>query len=149
MADVEMVDAGAAPKVKSSKAGVSDAMDGKKRFEVKKVSYNHAEMYARTGSGVLTATSVERCGTMGMGHCGRQLCHLPQPHYGLVHRLPSQSVICYLGRVHSGLGYLQRKRIVWGMVHDHGADMLVVARIPFPLHFPLAQDPSGLPTRQS
>ena len=38
MADVEMTDAGAAPKVKSAKAGASgDAADGKKKFEVKKV----------------------------------------------------------------------------------------------------------------
>jgi hypothetical protein len=36
MADVEMPDA-AAPKVKSSKAGASGDVDGKKRFEVKKV----------------------------------------------------------------------------------------------------------------
>lgn len=38
MADVEMTDAGAAPKVKSAKAGASgDIADGKKKFEVKKV----------------------------------------------------------------------------------------------------------------
>jgi RING-box protein 1 len=38
MADVEMTDAGAAPKIKSAKAGASgDAGDGKKKFEVKKV----------------------------------------------------------------------------------------------------------------
>lgn len=36
MADVEMTDAGAAPKVKASKAAVSEG-EGKKRFEVKKV----------------------------------------------------------------------------------------------------------------
>lgn len=40
MADVEMTDAGAAPKVKSAKAGASgDVADGKKKFEVKKVRY--------------------------------------------------------------------------------------------------------------
>lgn len=38
MADVEMTDAGAAPKVKSAKAGASgDVAEGKKKFEVKKV----------------------------------------------------------------------------------------------------------------
>lgn len=38
MADVEMTDAGAAPKVKNAKAGASgDAAEGKKKFEVKKV----------------------------------------------------------------------------------------------------------------
>lgn len=37
MADVEMTDAAAAPKVKSSKATASTDMEGKKRFEVKKV----------------------------------------------------------------------------------------------------------------
>lgn len=36
MADVEMTDAGAAPKVKTSKAAVPEG-EGKKRFEVKKV----------------------------------------------------------------------------------------------------------------
>lgn len=38
MADVEMTDAAAAaPKAKGSKAGASGDVDGKKRFEVKKV----------------------------------------------------------------------------------------------------------------
>ena len=37
MADVEMTDAGAAPKVKSAKAGASGDVEGKKKFEVKKV----------------------------------------------------------------------------------------------------------------
>jgi len=37
MADVEMTDAGAAPKMKSTKAGASgDVAEGKKKFEVKK-----------------------------------------------------------------------------------------------------------------
>lgn len=47
MADVEMTDAGAAPKVKSAKVGASgDAADGKKKFEVKKVwpSRNEAHL---------------------------------------------------------------------------------------------------------
>ena len=37
MADVEMTDASAAPKVKSSKMAAGGDVDGKKRFEVKKV----------------------------------------------------------------------------------------------------------------
>jgi len=38
MADVEMTDAGAAPKMKNTKAGASgDVAEGKKKFEVKKV----------------------------------------------------------------------------------------------------------------
>ena len=44
MADVDMPDAGpsapAAGKAKSSKAGVDGSLDGKKRFEVKKVRRN-------------------------------------------------------------------------------------------------------------
>jgi len=40
MADVEMTDAGAAPKMKNTKAGASgDVAEGKKKFEVKKVWY--------------------------------------------------------------------------------------------------------------
>ena len=37
MADVEMTDANAAPKAKSSKVAAGGDVDGKKRFEVKKV----------------------------------------------------------------------------------------------------------------
>lgn len=37
MADVEMTDAGAAPKTKATKVGASGDTEGKKRFEVKKV----------------------------------------------------------------------------------------------------------------
>jgi RING-box protein 1 len=47
MADVEMTDAGAAPKVKSAKAGASgDAVDGKKKFEVKKVGWLRYEAHS-------------------------------------------------------------------------------------------------------
>ncbi len=46
MADVEMTDA-AAPKVKSSKAVASGDVDGKKRFEVKKV-HSYSSTYRRS-----------------------------------------------------------------------------------------------------
>lgn len=39
MADVEMTDAAAEPKVKNGKAGPSGEAGEKKRFEVKKVSF--------------------------------------------------------------------------------------------------------------
>ena len=70
MADVEMTDA--PPKTKTSKADTADF--GKKRFEVKKVSYILTRfLETKTDLSVL----VERCCSLGMGHCRRQLCHLP------------------------------------------------------------------------
>lgn len=70
MADVEMTDA--PPKTKTSKADTADS--GKKRFEVKKVSYTFTRFIeTKTDLSVL----VERCCSLGMGHCRRQLCNLP------------------------------------------------------------------------
>ena len=70
MADVEMTDA--PPKTKTSKADT--AADGKKRFEVKKVSCTfNWPIEIKTDLFV----SVERCRSLGLGHCRRQLCHLP------------------------------------------------------------------------
>jgi hypothetical protein len=75
MADVEMTDAGAAPKVKSNKAGASgDAAEGKKKFEVKKVCWYTEHNIAGSW---LTVATVERRRPLGMGHCRRQLRHLP------------------------------------------------------------------------
>ena len=49
MADVEMVDASAAPKAKTSKAATTGELaDGKKRFEVKKVRSLESIFIART-----------------------------------------------------------------------------------------------------
>lgn len=88
MADVEMTDAGAAPKVKTSKAGPSGGEAGeKKRFEVKKVTSPHYERVEQR----LMKSIVERGGALGVGYRCRQLRHLPQPHHGLVYRLSGES----------------------------------------------------------
>ena len=50
---------------------------------------------------------VERRSSLGVGHCGRQLCHLPQPHHGPLHRVPGQPGVCHERGVHGCLGYLQ------------------------------------------
>lgn len=102
MADVEMTDA--APK--KAKAGPSggDTADGKKKFEVKKVSFAqnkqrdahvHTQRTCSLTSLVCGCDIVERSRAVGLGHCSRQLRHLPQSHYGLVYRLPGQSSQCH------------------------------------------------------
>ncbi len=77
MADVEMVDApsGGVHKVK---AGVTSetSSDAKKRFEVKKVGVAGLPNRSLNPS-CLTSYAVERCGSLGLGHSCRQLCHLP------------------------------------------------------------------------
>ena len=58
MADVEMTDAGAAPKVKTSKAGPSGGEAGdKKRFEVKKVCIHLTEREGDGACAMLTMNS--------------------------------------------------------------------------------------------
>jgi hypothetical protein len=65
MADVEMTDAGAAPKtMKNTKAGASGDAEGKKKFEVKKVCWMLASVLSlepvqqqRSGAGGTTACS--------------------------------------------------------------------------------------------
>lgn len=109
MADVEMTDAGAAPKVaKNAKAGASGADSKKDKFEVKKVRRGY--ITARLCRNVfLTNTIVERRRAVGLGHRCRQLCHLPQPHHGPVHRLSSEPGFRHHRGVHSRLGNLQCK----------------------------------------
>ncbi|GMT22172.1 hypothetical protein PFISCL1PPCAC_13469, partial [Pristionchus fissidentatus] len=67
--------------------------------------------------------------SLGVGHSGGQLCHLPQPHHGSVHRVPGESGFGCERRVQRRVGQLQ-------------------PRLPLPLHLPLAQDPPGVPSRQ-
>lgn len=116
MADVEMTDA--APK--KAKAGPSggDTADGKKKFEVKKVSFAqnkqrdahiHTQRTCSLTSLVRGCDIVERSRSVGLGHCSRQLRHLPQSHYGLVYRLPGQSSQCHQRGVYGRLGDLQCK----------------------------------------
>lgn len=76
MADVEMTDA--APKTKVAKAVAGDS-DGKKRFEIKKVG---SPFGRRSWTSMTDGNVVERGRALGVGHCCRQLRHLPQPHHG-------------------------------------------------------------------
>jgi hypothetical protein len=86
MADVEMADAdtGAAPveskkMVKGSKSGAAEtASDSKKRFEVKKVSLPCLDAWPAFSNDI----TVERSRAVGLGHCRRQLCYLPQSYHG-------------------------------------------------------------------
>ena len=90
MADIDMPDAGpSAPAggkgkatVKSSKAGAGGGSEEKKRFEVKKVKYP-VWSPIRPHSWLIGCI-VERCRSMGLGHCGRQLRYLPESHHGSV-----------------------------------------------------------------
>jgi hypothetical protein len=56
---------------------------------------------------ITNGSPVERCRALGLGYCRRQLCHLPQPHHGPLHRLPGQPSVGDIRRVHRCLGYLQ------------------------------------------
>lgn len=64
MADVEMVDATSEVKSGKSGAGADTAVDGKKRFEVKKVRSSQAYAFGKADGNV-----VERCRPLGLGHC--------------------------------------------------------------------------------
>jgi len=78
MADVEMSDAPA----KTAKVGTDSAVDGKKRFEVKKVA---KPQHVQESEWETDNLEVECSGTLGLGYCSRQLCYLPQPHHGSVY----------------------------------------------------------------
>ena len=83
MADVEMADGAPADTktkvpVKASKSGTAEGGDTKKRFEVKKVGL---AIRLRSNSYADTLT-VERRGSLGLGHRRRQLCHLPKSYHG-------------------------------------------------------------------
>jgi hypothetical protein len=90
MADVDMTDApsasGSAPGRKVAgkpKAAAGDGgVDGKKRFEVKKVriASPHNSCYIHTS--YLFMYLVECSSAMGMGYCCRQLCYLQKSHHG-------------------------------------------------------------------
>lgn len=128
-------DAGAskptASKGKASAAAVDATPAGKQRFEVKKVVRWHERRepqrirgYAlicqpctRTSRVRLVRTtalfgiiSVERGGTLVLGHCRGQLCHLPQPYHGPVHRMPGEPGIGDKRRMYHCLGHLQCMR---------------------------------------
>lgn len=55
-------------------------VDGKKRFEVKKVRMSGGEIYYDSEADEILL--VERSRSVGMGHCCRQLRHLQKPHHG-------------------------------------------------------------------
>lgn len=78
MADVEMTDAPTSAVVPKKKGADSEAKEGKKRFEVKKVYIRLSPSYLVSSDNTL----VECCRALGMGHCGRQLCHLQESHHG-------------------------------------------------------------------
>jgi hypothetical protein len=88
MADVDMSDeqtAGptkvrAKGPTKAAKGGATlDSVDGKKRFEVKKV---RKCWDFQVGAGVELTMIVERGCTLGVGHSRRQLRYLSESHYG-------------------------------------------------------------------
>jgi hypothetical protein len=80
MADVEMKEAAGSSKGKP--VTKADNVGDKKKFEIKKVRNEQVELYLT----ILTRTVERRC-PMGLGHCRRQLCHLPKPHHGSLYVL--------------------------------------------------------------
>lgn len=78
MADVDMTDApsGSSSVSKVGKSKGSEG-EGKKRFEVKKVSAFGQDLIQQ-----LLTCAVECSGIVGLGYCRRQLCHLPESYHG-------------------------------------------------------------------
>jgi hypothetical protein len=120
----------------------------------------------------LTLWLVERGSLVGLGHCCRQLRHLPESHHGSLwvtritsalrnmllmtsfcrHRMPSQPGIRYQRGMHRGMGNMQRKRtsrlpsccvLCCGLFTDWA-----VACISLPLHLQMAKSPPSVSTRQ-
>jgi hypothetical protein len=84
MGDVDMPDAGFAGPAKSKAAGKAKTglgegnTDSKKRFEVKKVLWPSITTVWQDTDALL----VERCCSLGLGYCGRQLCYLQKSYHG-------------------------------------------------------------------
>ena len=55
-------------------------VDGKKRFEVKKVCKSGVDIYSDSEADEILL--VERSRSVGVGHCCRQLRYLQKPHHG-------------------------------------------------------------------
>jgi hypothetical protein len=85
MADIDMTDAPSGSTAPAKKAvgkgkagaGSEGGQDGKKRFEVKKVS-----LRLETSDTSLIYITVECCCSLGLGHRRRQLRYLQKPHHG-------------------------------------------------------------------
>lgn len=74
---------GASAKGKAVSKSTDSAVDGKKKFEVKKV---HNNRHLQSSVAQLTIVYLVECrGAVGVGYCRGQLCHLPQPYHGLVY----------------------------------------------------------------
>lgn len=52
---------------------------------------------------------VECGGALGLGYRRGQLCDLPEPYHGSMHRMPGKPGFLYNRRVYCCLGYLQRE----------------------------------------
>lgn len=63
-----------------AKTGAEGGADGKKRFEVKKVSYLECDFGAQAND-----STVECSCSLGLGYRRRQLCHLQKPYHGSVY----------------------------------------------------------------
>ncbi len=75
MADVEMTDAPTSAPATTKKGAAADGeKEGKKRFEVKKVTTDAPISAAQSPA---DDALVERCRALGVGHSSRQLRHLP------------------------------------------------------------------------
>lgn len=81
MADVDMTDAPGPSAGKKATDSASKKLDGKKRFEVKKVGWLRISLAYRQ-LGLTFPTPGPGRGPLGLGYRRGQLCHLPEPYYG-------------------------------------------------------------------
>jgi hypothetical protein len=108
----------------------------------------HARHEAHISNTIANILLVERCCALGLGHRRRQLRHLPQPHHGPVHRLPGQPSHHHKRGVHCRVGHLQREFLPIVCILEIMYYRERTARLPLPLHLPLAQDPPSMPAGQ-
>lgn len=152
MADVDMTDAPGTAIAKKGNDGDTKASDGKKRFEVKKVSKSDSPCRARAYKRLQWNAVALWAWDIVVDNCAicrnhiMDLCELSRT--GRVfyafrkilissrHRVPSKPSLCHQRGVHRGLGNMQ----CWFTQLYPSSQPLTgdAARFPLPLHLPLA-----------
>ncbi|GMF79596.1 unnamed protein product [Aspergillus oryzae] len=148
MADVEMKEAsaGASAKGKGASKASEGASDGKKKFEVKK--WNAVALWAWD----IVVDNCAICRNHIMDLCmtpALRYCRSITKHKCFRYRVSSKPRFIYDRRVYSCLGDLQCESRYPKLLDKFNTDPTFssLARVPFPLHIPLAENSPGLSPR--